>query len=205
MLPCPCGQKGPSISTGRFPVDASTVRLLRVVFESRATMVRGMRCHRFPQISHRSLVHHSVASLLDRTRWVVAVVRRLLPRRLALGKALPRTHWASKRFATLLFLSFMSRCSRRRNASWMSSDRPMGINIMPRIDRHVIPCDSFIVVLTQFRYFWMLSAIRIKLVGTMALQIDGRSLCHRRHPDPGQPKGSSLPPARMEGHPAPRQ
>ena len=54
MLPCPCGQKGRSISTSRFPVDASTVRLFSFVSGSRATMVRGMRCHRFPHISHRS-------------------------------------------------------------------------------------------------------------------------------------------------------
>ena len=33
---------------------ASTVRLFSFEFGSRATVVRGMRCHRFPHISHRS-------------------------------------------------------------------------------------------------------------------------------------------------------
>ena len=49
MFSCPCGQNGRSISTGRFPVDASTVRLFSVVSGSRATMVRG-RCHRCPLV-----------------------------------------------------------------------------------------------------------------------------------------------------------
>ena len=46
--------EGRSISTRRFPVDESTVRLFFVVFESLAVMVKGMCCHRFPQSSHPS-------------------------------------------------------------------------------------------------------------------------------------------------------
>ena len=78
MLPCPCGQKGRSISTGRFPVDASSVRLFSFVSGSRATVVKGMRCHRFPTRLASFVVHHRVASLLDCIRWMIAVVRFLL-------------------------------------------------------------------------------------------------------------------------------
>ena len=54
MLPGPCGQTGRSISNSRFPVNASTVRLFSFVSGSRATMVKRMRCHRFPHIRSTS-------------------------------------------------------------------------------------------------------------------------------------------------------
>ena len=57
LLPCPCGQKGRSILTGRFPVDASTVRLFSFISGFRATMVPGMRCH----VSHTSRIVRSTS------------------------------------------------------------------------------------------------------------------------------------------------
>ena len=130
MLPCPRGQNGRSISTGRFPVDESTVRLFVVIFESLAIMVKGMRCHRFPQsLIVRSTSPHCSLFGIALGGWSKSygAFFHRVPR-LPLGEALPRIHWTSVRFATLHFLFFASRCSRRRSASWMSSARPMGIN-----------------------------------------------------------------------------
>ena len=49
--------------------------------------------------------------------------------RLPHGESLPRTSWASMTFAALLFLFFVSCCSRRLTISGMSSGRPMVIII----------------------------------------------------------------------------
>ena len=68
MLPCPCGQRKRSIPTGRFPVDASTVRMFSFVSGSRAAHLASF------------VVLHSVASFLNSLRWMDAVVRCFLPR-----------------------------------------------------------------------------------------------------------------------------
>ena len=80
MLPCPCGQNERSISTGRFPVDESTVRLFIVVFEVSCHHGQGNALPPIPANLASCVVHRRVAPFLDHTRWVIAVVRCLLPR-----------------------------------------------------------------------------------------------------------------------------
>ena len=69
-LRCPCARKGRSISTGHFPVDASTVRLFSFVSGSRATIVRRVRCNRFPHIRSTSqrCLHSGSQSVDGRNR-----------------------------------------------------------------------------------------------------------------------------------------
>ena len=70
--------KGRSISTGRFPVDASAERLFSFVFGCHHGQVNALPP--IPRHLASFVVHYSVASLLDRSRWMIADVRCLLPR-----------------------------------------------------------------------------------------------------------------------------
>ena len=127
MLPCWSGQKGRSISTGRFPVDESALcdcsasssspvppwsKKCAATDSRRSRIVRSFSPRCLPSGSH---------SVGGRSRFG-AFFHGVL--RLPLGNALPRTHWASKRFATLLCLvlriSFLSSPQSKLDVLWSS-------------------------------------------------------------------------------------
>ena len=131
MLPCPCGQKGRSISTGRFPVDESA--LCDCLASSSSPVPWSKKCAA-TESSRSRIVRSTWPRCLPSGSHSVGGRSRLAPSSTefsgCLSSRICHAPTEPPRDSLRCFvLFFVSRCSRRRNASWMSSGRPMGTNI----------------------------------------------------------------------------